>query len=110
MTNKTTFIELLKKHDMKELWYIISKHHDLPPIRKEHLYHLYESARKEMLELSANQKPQGMLSCELVLEEPDEKMPEPYFNSLLIQNNEKFAIEFTDWAELLGRAFALRSG
>ena len=97
-----TLIELLRKHDIKELWYILSKLHPFPAIRAEHTYKSYLAALNEILDLSPSvQHPKGVLLCELYPEEMDGGAPEVRFSCSLLEDSEYYGFWLREWSGLL---------
>jgi len=95
-----TLVELLRKHDIKELWYILSKLDPLPRIRAERLYKLYEAAISEMLETTP-QPALGKLVCEFECDGSNGGAPEVSFCCSLLNDGEYSSYGFCEWAELL---------
>jgi len=106
-----TFYELLKKHSLQELWYILSSRHGLAgkPIKAERMFLLYKSAREELLILHLQDNPtENILVCDLSIEPEESGVLDVWVHCNMISPAEdgsgelqEYAMDFVPWAELI---------
>jgi hypothetical protein len=106
-----TFYELLRKFTTPELWYIISRRHDLSgkPIKAERMFNLYKSAHEELIKLHAPSNPRvNVLVCEFTIDSDGGGAPDSWVHCNMLSPKDdgsgemaEFAIDFVSWNELI---------
>jgi len=106
-----TFYELLTKFSIEELWYTLQHRHDLlkKPIKAEHIFNLYKSAREELIALhSDNNYKENVLVCKFTIEKDYGGAPDSWIHCNMLSNNknnnsemQEYAMDFVPWKELI---------
>jgi ribosomal protein S18 acetylase RimI-like enzyme len=113
--SQTTFRALLGRYGLPELWYILSKKHNRPPMFSERLHDAYQSAYVELKSLPKSRPREGVLRCKLVVDPSDSTACDPYVDCALrapadeddeIRRIKKgdmidWAFEFSPWRALI---------